>query len=221
MRSEDFPGLSQDGMTLTYERGTALTREDYAFVTWEHPMVTACMEMLLGDDTGNSTLSLLEGHDLVPGTLLLEALYVLDPVAPRSLRAGRFLPPTLIRTLVDELGRDRRLQLPHERVAGLAKPVERALAAQAIRQSRERLGELIDIGARLANERKRVLIGEALRRMMEDYTSEIGRLQALRLVNPNLREQEIQDLQEEGLRLHRHLQASQLRLDALRVLIAG
>jgi ATP-dependent helicase HepA len=66
-----------------------------------------------------------------------------------------------------------------------------------------------------------VLIREALRRMMEDYTSEIGRLQALRLVNPNLREQEIQDLQEEGLRLHRHLQASQLRLDALRVLIAG
>ena len=46
-------------------------------------------------------------------------------------------------------------------------------------------------------------------------------MQALRLVNPNVREEEIQSLQQEGLLLHRHLQAAHLRLDALRVLVAG
>ena len=167
MHSEDFPGLPEDGLTLTYRRATALVREDYAFLTWEHPMVAACLERLLGEETGNSSLSLLEGHDLPPGTLLLEALYVLDPVAPSALRAGRFLPPTLIRTLVDEQTRDRHRILPYGRVAQWVRPVERSLAAQVIRRSRERLGELLEASARLADERKAGLLAESLRRMME------------------------------------------------------
>jgi len=184
-------------------------------------MVAACLERLLGEDTGNSTLSLLEGHDIPPGTLLLEALYVLDPVAPRYLRAGRFLPPTLIRTLVDEHARDQDQALPYARVQQLIRPVERSLAAQVIRQSRERLGELLENNARLADERKATLLNESLRRMMEDYTGEIRRLQALQRVNPNVREEEIQSLQQEGLLLHQHIQAARLRMDALRVLVAG
>ena len=221
MRSEDFPGLGEDGLTFTYHRSTALVREDYAFLTWEHPMVTAWVERLQGEETGNSTLSLLQGHGLPSGTLLLEALYVLDPVAPRHLRAGRFLPPTLIRVLLDERGRDRDQALPYSRVQELAKPVERSLAVQVIRQSRECLVALLETVARLAEGRKTTLLNASLRHMMEDYTAEIRRLQALRQVNPNVREEEVQSLQREGMLLHRHIQAAHLRLDALRVLVAG
>jgi ATP-dependent helicase HepA len=145
----------------------------------------------------------------------------LDPVAPRRLRAGRFLPPTLIRILVDESGRDREQRLTYAQVQVLIRPVERSLAAQVIRRSRERLVELLQASARLAEERKAALLSESLRRMMEDYTGEIRRLQALRRGNPNVREEEIQNLQQEGLLLRRHIQAAHLRLDALRVLVAG
>ena len=34
--------------------------------------------------------------------VLLEALYVVECIAPRGLQAGRFLPPTLLRLVVDQ-----------------------------------------------------------------------------------------------------------------------
>jgi ATP-dependent helicase HepA len=55
--------------------------------------------------------------------------------------------------------------------------------------------------------------------MMERYTEEIQRMVALRRHNPNVREEEIEALQAQGLALHRHLQAAALRLDALRLIV--
>lgn len=35
----DFPGLPQDGCTVTFDRDRALSREDAQFVSWEHPII--------------------------------------------------------------------------------------------------------------------------------------------------------------------------------------
>ena len=37
MHEHSFPGLSEDGLTATYDRSKALVREDMQFHTWEHP----------------------------------------------------------------------------------------------------------------------------------------------------------------------------------------
>ena len=37
MRVSHFPGLSEDGMTVTVNRQIALAREELQFLTWEHP----------------------------------------------------------------------------------------------------------------------------------------------------------------------------------------
>ncbi|MFI3178741.1 MAG: helicase-related protein, partial [Methylococcaceae bacterium] len=41
LRVSHFPGLSEDGMTITVNRQIALAREELQFLTWEHPIVTA------------------------------------------------------------------------------------------------------------------------------------------------------------------------------------
>jgi ATP-dependent helicase HepA len=220
MLTDSFPGLPADGLTLTYDRSTALIHEDWRFLTWEHPMVTASMEMILSGERGNSALSKLSHPALQAGSLLLECMFVLDTVAPRALQAGRFLPPTLIRVLVDERFRDLAPGLPHSEIAPLCESIDRHTALQIVQQRRHSLQDLLDHGRSLAEEKTAGLVKDALQRMMSSYTVEIQRLVALQKVNPNVRNEEIQGMQQQGMALHEHLKSAQLRLDALRVIIA-
>ncbi len=220
MLTDRFPGLPAEGLTLTYDRRTALIHEDWQFLTWEHPMVAASMEMILNGERGNSALTKLSHPILQAGRLLLECMFVLESVAPRALQAGRFLPPTLIRVLVDEGLQDLGPRLPHSEIAPLCQPVDRQRALQILGQRRQALRDLLDHGRHLAEGKTAGLLKDARERMMRSYTAEIQRLLALQKVNPNVRDEEIRAIRQQGLSLDEHLKSTQLRLDALRVIIA-
>nr|VXZ88734.1 RNA polymerase-associated protein rapA [Klebsiella pneumoniae] len=53
----DFPGLPEDGCTITFERDVALSREDAQFITREHPLIRNGLDLILSGDTGSSTIS--------------------------------------------------------------------------------------------------------------------------------------------------------------------
>lgn len=74
----DFPGLSEDGITITFDREVALAREDAQFITWEHPLIRNGLDLILSGDTGSSTISLLKNKALPVGTLLVELIYVVE-----------------------------------------------------------------------------------------------------------------------------------------------
>lgn len=100
----DFPGLPEDGCTITFERDVALSREDAQFITWEHPLIRNGLDLILSGDTGSSTISLLKNKALPVGTLLVELVYVVEAQAPKQLQLNRFLPPTPVRMLLDKNG---------------------------------------------------------------------------------------------------------------------
>lgn len=56
----DFPGLPQDGCTVTFNRDQALSREDAQFVSWEHPIIRNGLDLILSGDTGSCAVSLLK-----------------------------------------------------------------------------------------------------------------------------------------------------------------
>src|SRR5690606_29047069 len=56
MPQHQFPGLPDSGLTATYNRDLALSREDMEFFTWEHPLVRGAMDMVLNHESGNATL---------------------------------------------------------------------------------------------------------------------------------------------------------------------
>lgn len=43
-----FPGLPEDGMTITFERNTALSGMILTFVTWDHPLIRGGIDLILG-----------------------------------------------------------------------------------------------------------------------------------------------------------------------------
>lgn len=66
--------LPEEGLTVTWEREQALQREDMAFISWEHPMVTGVMDSVTSSGLGKAALANLSVKALPPGTLLLEAV---------------------------------------------------------------------------------------------------------------------------------------------------
>ncbi len=45
--TDAFPAIPKEGVIATYDRQRALSREDVSFLTWDHPIVTGAMELIL------------------------------------------------------------------------------------------------------------------------------------------------------------------------------
>jgi len=60
MHVAHFPGLKDGGMTVTYDRETALAREDFTFLSWDHPMVTASMDLVMNEAYGQANAEIIE-----------------------------------------------------------------------------------------------------------------------------------------------------------------
>src|SRR5690606_12874981 len=71
----DFPELPEEGISVSFSREQALGREDLAFLSWEHPLVTAAMDLVAHGEYGNACVAGISIKGLKPGTLLLEALF--------------------------------------------------------------------------------------------------------------------------------------------------
>ena len=219
MLHDHFPHLPADGLTLTYHRPTALSFEDRQFLSWEHPMVRESMAMLLDSEMGNSAAVQIKSAALPAGTMLLECIFLLECIAPPELMAGRYLPTTMVRVLLDQKGIDRSAEIAHHHINDQCRRIEQAVIAQIVRQYKQGIRAMVNHSEKLANRGVPEIIKQCISRMMESYTEEIQRLTALKKVNPNVREEEIEMLQAEGLALHNSLQKSQLKLDAVRLII--
>jgi hypothetical protein len=55
--TDSSPGLPTEGLTVTCDRQRALAREDVQFLTWDHPLVTGAIDMLLGSEQGNCSFA--------------------------------------------------------------------------------------------------------------------------------------------------------------------
>lgn len=215
---DDFPGLKAEGLTFTRDRQRALLREDLQFVTWDHPLATGALDMLLGSEKGNCAFA--RWPDAAGSALYLEVLYVLECLAPQSAHADRFLPPTPIRVVVDNRGREQSaLALPIVESKAATASGRGVLARDDIRESL--LPKLVDRARLFADAQVPARVEAARGAMHEALGAEIARLRDLQKVNRTVRPEEIELLVEQQAALDRYLGASRLRLDAVRLVHRG
>ncbi len=220
MRVPNFPELPEDGATVTLRRDIALAREDMLFLTWEHPMVRGAMDLILNYAHGNATFSLVRHDDLEPGQLLLEAIFLVECAAPKRLGATRYLPQTLIRTLVDAQAGDLGV-LSFDSLKEIPQTVDREEVAGLLRGQRKLIERMLKSAERIAGERLPGIITVASQQMLDYATGELKRLSALKKVNPYVRQEELDSVKANALELHGHLQSTKLRLDAVRVMLVA
>ncbi len=217
MLHDSFPGVPADGVTATFDRAIALAHEDRQFLTWEHPLVRDGMALLCDGREGSSSVCGGRHAALPAGGLLLELLFVIECPAPRRLQAGRFLPPSLIRLLLDAGGRERAATLPHETLVAGRVPLERATAARLAAALQTAVGRLLQRAEPLAEAQRIQAVERARSGNTAACAEETARLRALQRVNPNVTEREIQALERQARELDQHLEQARLRLDAIQL----
>ena len=215
-----FPGLPDDGLTITYDRGIALAFEDAQFLSWEHPLVIGAMDLALAGETGNAALTALAYKGVRAGTLLLECLYVLEAAPVESLQSSRYLPPTTLRFVIDENGRDHQHRLTHLLISRSCTPVDSDTAARIVHARKPRIKAMMQHANEAAHNQTPAILLQAQNDAEELLSKEIDRLQALRLVNPSVREAEIEFYRAQLAALGRLIDSATPRLDAVRVIVA-
>jgi ATP-dependent helicase HepA len=217
MLEHSLPGLPEDGMTATYQRDLALHREDFQYLSWEHPLVGGAMDLILNGEYGNTAFCTLKLPPLKPGTILLEAIFTLSAIAPGDLQLHRFLPLTTVRLVVDHRNTDLSGILSSALINRLAERASLHNARELVRQTRPRITVMLEHAEQRAEAQKDGILNAAIENMQAGQQVELERIQALAAVNPNIREEEIRFVRETTERLEHHLNNAQLRLDAIRV----
>ncbi|WP_061243177.1 RNA polymerase-associated protein RapA [Ectopseudomonas composti] len=221
MLDASFPLGDDEAVTVTYDRDQALAREDMQFLTWEHPMVQGGMDLVLSGSMGNTAVALIKNKALKPGTVLLELLYVSEVVGPRKLQLGRFLPPAALRCLLDANGNDLAAKVGFETLNDQLESVPRASANKFVQAQRDVLAKQINDAETKILPRHVERVSEAKRRLIAELDEELARLVALRAVNPSVRDSEIEALREQREQSLAMFDKAALRLEAIRILVAG
>ena len=220
MSCEEFPGLPEGGLTVTFDRAQAQSRDDMHFLTWEHPMVAGAIDMVLGSEFGNATFGVVKAAGVAPGSLLIETQFVVVCPAPRGLNVQRYLPLSALRVVVDAAGEEVTTSRSPTWFDEAVREVPLGTAQKVIARLRDKISELVDHAAHIAEARQEGLINDAVLAMTTQLDAEITRLRQLARVNPNIREEEITHLETARENLTRYLRGAQLKFDAVRVAVA-
>ena len=221
LRVSHFPELPEEGMTITANRACALAREEIQFLTWEHPLVTAAMDMVLSSETGNATISVIKHPELRGGQFLLECLFIVECSAPAELQIGRFLPHTPIRILIDQAQKDLTDSIAHSDLEETGRTFDKQQIISFLNKQRMPITKLLNAAENIADTHKQQLIDEATKTMLDSLSTEIKRLVRLQKVNSTIKSEEIEQLKDMTLLAHENIQAAQLRLDAVRFVITS
>jgi ATP-dependent helicase HepA len=211
--------MPAEGMIATCDRRRALGREDVAFLTWDHPIVTGAMELLLGAETGNCAFAVLPTAN--DRTMLLEFIFVLEAIAAPHLHTDRFLPPTPVRVIISHKLADVTEAFCDETWEAKVQNGSPYNLLKNADIARRILPAMVGAATKLAETQAATLRQSALKEMNHLIGHEVQRLQTLQQVNDHIRPQEIKLAQAQQAELATALQSSRLRLDSLRLIWNG
>ena len=217
----DFPGLKEEGVTVTFDRQLALAREELEFLTWDHPMIRQGIDLIASSDIGKASMALLVNKQLPVGTLLVELIYVIESQSPKGLQLNRFLPPTPVRLLLDRKGNNLAEQVNFNTLQNKLKPLSKDIANKMVKMARPNIEQLIKIGDQKMTEIAQAKIQEASRLADQTLSAELNRLIALKAVNKNIRQAEINVLEKQRVLSLEELSKASWRLDSLRVIMTN
>lgn len=218
---EGFPGLDPDGMTVTFSRDYALSREDVHFLSWEHPMAQGLLDLFQTQEYGNANVALIRNKGIKPGTLLLELFFRVEAIAPRELNVESALPSQARRVLLDQGGRELADKVSHETLVKQLQTLDRSVARQLVKQQQEVLEKLLLQATKQAELALPELRAASLQRWQETCGNEIQRLKALAAINPGVRPQEIRLLERRLAEGEKALEGLRLVAHAVRLIVAA
>jgi len=149
--------------------------------------------------------------------LILEAIYNVFCPAPSFLQIHRYLPESTVRIAIDSHGRNLATALKHNVLNHHAEKINKRTTQDLIQHARPQIQELIQKSEALATPEQDKIIEQAQQSFSEKAKDDLQRLKALAKVNPNIRKEEITQLEDNQQAVMGYLSNAKLKLDAVRV----
>jgi ATP-dependent helicase HepA len=217
MSVPSFPGLPDEGVEITYDRNTAVSREELAYISFDHPMVAGVIDMILGIERGTTSFAVWKGAP--EAGIALECVFVMEsPAAEAKLGLERYLPPIPVHLIIDQ---NRQLR-PDLLTLVKETKLDRGPISKLHKQ-REALTQIVETLLQSAEGEAEKTASAALehaqKTAMNGLKEEYDRLRALRQKNPSVRQEELDYIEDVlGLILD-FLEDARLRLDAVRLIM--
>ena len=182
-------------------------------------MVRGAMDLLIGSENGNCAFAYMDATG--PKMLFLEAVYLLECVAPTELHADRFFPSTPIRVLVSHRNENYTDTMSIEQMDEYVRPGKPQWVQKNVQTLQDLLPKLQAFSGKVANELVPDIISANRVTMRTKLQTEVDRLRHLRSINDHIREEEV-SLAETCLKhLEKAMAEARLRLDSMRLLFKG
>lgn len=214
-----FPHLLEDGMTITYDRDIALANETFHYITWEHPMVTEVLELILTQEMGNTAFAVLQNSGLNAGQIFLECRYLIAASGKSSMQLSRYLPPINKRILLAEAGVDVSAKLTEKLVNKFKNSVPMNVAVEVLKAKLSVIKQLLAKADDLMQDQLPEIKQQGIAQVTTALNAEINRLQQLAKHNGQVRDEEINYLQRQLEQAQKAITQTQPQLDAIRVLV--
>jgi ATP-dependent helicase HepA len=176
--------------------------------------------VVASSELGNAALGTLKHPKIKPGSVLLEAVFGIDCLAPAALELGRFLPMTPMRMVITPDGKNAATTIAHEALNKLLEPVPPTTSANVIRQIKPLLQKQIGVAEQLATKELNTAKDGALNALNKQLGAERDRLYYLSQVNPAVKGAEIEALDQRRQASADAIADARVIQQALRVIIA-
>jgi len=213
-----FPGLNDDGMTVTFDRNVALSHDDMHFLSWDHPMVLNGIDMLLSHEMGNTSVCSIKTEDFPAGQLLIQTLHILNIEIPAKHQheiTSEQLQALPILSTFTETGKDISLQFRQNKF----KSVDKAIAKQIVQLKEDSIKSTLTAIDNDIEEHSSEYLQSHYATSLLILENEIDRLTALKSVNPQVRDEEIDFFRNQLKAFKLALSHPVSRLDSIRLMI--
>lgn len=212
-----LPAFRRTPLPVTFDRDTALQREEIEFFTADHPMVVGALESFLGSETGNAALATLP--DAGENGLLLELIGVPECVAPARLGVDRFLPTAPFRLVLDHAGEEVTEEWQTTDLSDRLADLPPSWLSDHPTLTRELLPGLMETGAGHLEAWGKAVAQDAAMALDAFMDPEIHRLTVLKQANPHITDGQVNALKAEKKAMARALEGCRIRLDAMRLVL--
>lgn len=195
MQVDQFPHLPADGLSLTFERDLAVEREDFVYLSWDHPMVSDAMDLILNEGFGQGDAQVIATTEVRQGMTLVEAVFTVQCTAPAELRTDRYLRSSTRTVHIGIDGNDYSDIMTMVDVESHRRHFDRNKLKQVVLGNKEPIGKMIDQARAVADAELPELLAEANQALDDEFAEDIDRLTALAKVNPLVTQEHISELE--------------------------
>ena len=212
-----FPGLPKDGKSFTFNRLIALEREEFGFLTWDHPLVQGISDLILSEGLGS--VSVAQRKKSKSSKAFFECFFVLETVHNQELESLKYFPPTIIRILLDSSGEDFSQKWDKTLLDSKIETASRDVIEKVTNFPKEGVLKVLAKALEFASSQSSIIKDGFQTNMTTNLGAQEERLTYLKKINPSVRDEEIEWVRMQRKELTSLLEKAELRLDSFRVIL--